>query len=256
LYPPGVEETVSPDGGPHPAQPGEAVITVQRADLGYGETAVLRGVDVVVRNGSHVVIIGDNGSGKSTLIQTLGGLLPKLGGEIEVLGSDPLGERRRLHARIGHLGHRDPFYPELTGRENLTFHASLHGHGAALVHEALTAVGLDADSDRAVHHYSHGMRRRLGLAKALIGDPGLVLLDEPESGLDAKGRAAFRDLLGRTRDRTVVLSTHHWTDWLDWSDQALVVGAGRVIQVALEGDLGQRRTRIENMLDTVGGAHA
>lgn len=244
---------VHPEGNPRGTGPGRAAVALQRADLGHGRSRVLRAIDASAPAEAHVLVVGDNGSGKSTLLQTLAGLLPKLDGEVAVLGLDPLEGRRALHARIGHLGHLDPFYPELTGLENLTFHARLRGLDESAARRGVDAVGLDSAARQTVAHYSHGMRRRLGLAKALLGDPELVLLDEPESGLDAKGRAVFRALLGRQRGRTVVLSTHHWSDWVVWADRVWALGAGRLHEVALQGDEGTRRAALEAALLHVGG---
>lgn len=229
---------------PDPSGPLREVVELRLADVGYAGREVLAAVDAVAGPGAHVLLVGDNGSGKTTLLATLAGLLPKRGGHLRVLGSDPLDERRALHQHIGHLGHRDPFYAELTGRENLLFHARLRGLGMTEVDQGLERVGLEQAAGRPVGEYSHGMRRRLGLAKALLGDPRLLLLDEPESGLDARGRNGFRALLDRHPGRTVLLSTHHWLDWLEWADRAWVLESGRLDEVRLEGDAAARRAAV------------
>lgn len=200
-----------------------------------------------------MLVVGDNGSGKSTLLATLAGLLPAQGGSIRIFGHDPLRERRKVHRRTGHLGHMDPFYPELDGVQNLMFQARLRGLGPDAVHAGIAAVDLERAARRPVGSYSHGMKRRLGLAKALLGDPDLVLLDEPESGLDAKGRTVFRDRLGRRGGRTVILSTHHHPDWLDWADLAWVLGGGALETVPLDGDKEERRRSVADALARSGG---
>ncbi|MBW3582432.1 MAG: ABC transporter ATP-binding protein [Euryarchaeota archaeon] len=185
----------------------DAAVTLTKADLGHGTRRVLQGVDLSVARGERILLLGPNGSGKSTLLQTLAGLLPVHGGTVRVLGFDPLRDRLRLHERVGHLGHQDPLYPELTGRENLTLHARLRGIGPDAVERLLGEVGLSADADRRTAQWSRGMKRRLGLAKALLGTPELLLLDEPESGLDSDGQAWLAEMLSRP-GRTAVVASH------------------------------------------------
>ncbi len=197
--------------------------------LGHGSKRVIEPTTVTVPAGARVLVVGANGSGKSTLLATMAGLLPALDGKMEVLGLDPLEERRRLHAQTGHLGHTDPFYPELSGRENLGFYAKLHGLPENAVEHGLQRVGLQSEADRSVAQFSHGMRRRLGLAKALLGTPRLLLLDEPDAGLDREARARLATHLQADDKTTVVLSSHHAHDHLPWASVVWVLGGGRLV---------------------------
>lgn len=208
-----------------------AVVRLTQAGFGHGGKQVIEKASCQVPAGSRVLVVGANGSGKSTLLATLSGLLPLMRGQIEVLGLDPLQARRRLHEDTGHLGHTDPFYPELTGRENLALHARLRRLGDDDVNAGLQRVALAAEADRLVAHYSHGMRRRLGLAKALLGSPRLLLLDEPDSGLDRDARARLAKQLESDHGMSVLMASHHAHDHLSWADRVWVLGGGRLIEL-------------------------
>lgn len=207
-----------------------AIVHMRDARFGHSPRIVLDRVDQVVRQGEKVLIVGPNGSGKSTLLATLAGLLPVLRGDVRVHGLDPLLERRDVHEKTGHLGHRNGFSPELTGRENLHLHARLRGLDRDEVERQLEAGDLLAFADRPVSEYSHGMGRRLGLAKALLGGPALLLLDEPDAGLDPAAHARLTDQIA-SPGRTVVMSTHDPYTHLDWATKAWVLRGGRLVPV-------------------------
>ena len=163
-----------------------AAVSLERATRLYGKFAALRDVTLEIPAGSSVVLLGENGAGKSTLLKVVSGLQALSFGSVKVFGEAP-GEQR---GRIATMNHASMLYDELTGLENLSFFARLHWGEAsadevrARAAEALEAVGLDASLPRRVGEYSQGMRQRASLARVLLTEPELLLLDEPFSNLD------------------------------------------------------------------------
>lgn len=196
----------------------------------FGAAPVLRGVDLDVARGECVALFGANGAGKSTLLRVLAGLLRADAGSVEVLGRELPGDAG-LRRRIGYLGH-DPFlYRDLDARENLAFYARLFGvRDASRADALIAAVGLERAAERRVGTYSRGMLQRLGLARALLHEPELLLLDEPLTGLDPEGAALLTRTLLDTcaRGATVVMATHDVERALDSAGRAVILSRGRV----------------------------
>jgi heme exporter protein A len=172
----------------------------------FGERVAFAGIDLAMPSGSTLAVLGPNGSGKTTLLRVLAGLLRPSGGEARVLGCELPAESWKLRGRVGYLGHDPLLYRDLTARENLRFIARLHGldrDGAeSRIDELLAAVGMDRRADDRVAEFSAGMAQRVAVCGALLTEPELLLLDEPESHLDAGARQAVEALLaanGRTR---------------------------------------------------------
>jgi heme exporter protein A len=202
----------------------------------FAERPALDGVDLTLGTGESLVVLGPNGAGKTTLLRILATLLRPGGGEVRVLGARLPGEAWKVRGRIGLLGHEPLLYRDLSGRENLRFHAKLHGLlGAAAearIGELLTAVGMERRAEQRVAELSAGMRQRLAICRCVLHEPELLLLDEPDSNLDAEGRELARELIGPGEGRTRVLVTHDPERALPDADQVLRLGAGGRVAVA------------------------
>ena len=224
------------------------------------------GIDLVVEPGEIFGLLGPNGAGKTTTMKMLATLLIPTSGTIRVLGIDPLARPREVRARLGAMlsGERS-LYWKLTGRENLEYFAALYhvppAESKARIANVLAAVKLTDRADDYVERYSTGMRQRLALARALLPDPPLVVLDEPTVGLDPQ---ASRDLRDRVRElkaqgRTVLLTTHYMEEADQLCDRVAIIDHGRI--VALDTPAALKRTiraeevvRLEIALD--GDEHA
>jgi heme exporter protein A len=191
-----------------------AVAAIELTDVArsYGERAVLRGVSVSVEEGATLLLLGANGAGKTTLLRILAGLLRPHRGAVAVSGT------------VGFLGHEPLLYRDLSAAENLRFHARLHRVGERRVADVLDAVGLGRRADDPVRTLSRGMTQRAAIARAVLHDPGVLLLDEPYANLDPAAAEQVRPLLsGRTR----VLVSHDVQAGLAEADQVLGLRDGR-----------------------------
>ena len=200
----------------------------------YGERVALAGVTARVEEGQTLAVLGGNGAGKTTLLRVLAGLLRPHGGTIRVLGAELPRERWRLAGRVGYVGHEPLLYRELTGRENLRYNARLHSAGEARVSEIIGAVGMERRADEPVRELSRGLVQRLAVARALLHDPPLLLLDEPRANLDPGAAELLEPLIGRASGRTRVLVSHDVEGALAESDLALGLKAGRPAPAGLE----------------------
>ncbi len=188
----------------------------------YGERTVLDGVGLRLARGETLLVLGPNGAGKTTLLRILATLLRPSGGEVRALGCSLPEEAWKLRGRIGFLGHEPLLYRDLSGRENLRFHARLHGLGGeARIAELLAAVGMERRAEQRVAELSAGMRQRLAICRCVLHRPELLLLDEPDSNLDAEGRELARALIGPGQGRTRVIVSHDPERFEPESDQVL-----------------------------------
>jgi heme exporter protein A len=206
-------------------------LEVEELERRYGERAALSGVSFSLGEGQTLGLFGPNGAGKSTLLRVLATLLRPHAGRVRVLGADLPGEAWRVRGRVGYMGHEPLLYRELSGRENLLFHARLHRVPEARVPELIAAVGMQRRADDPVRELSRGMVQRLAAARALLHDPPLLLLDEPYSGLDPPARELLDPLIGRTSGRTRVLVSHDLDAGAAESDVALGLRAGRPVHL-------------------------
>jgi ABC-2 type transport system ATP-binding protein len=198
----------------------------------FGERTVVREVELRVPRGSAFGYLGPNGAGKTTLIRMLLGLTPATAGSMSLLGL-PVPERRaEALARVGAIVEEPRFHPHLTGRENLRIVAAARGRDAAArIEPSLEQVGLTARADDRVRTYSLGMKQRLGIARCLLADPELLILDEPMNGLDPAGILEFRGFVHRfvAEGRTIVLSSHLLDEIEKTCDYVAIVDQGTIV---------------------------
>ncbi len=199
----------------------EAAIELQRLERRYGERVAISGVSARVEAGQTLAVLGPNGAGKTTLLRVLATLLRPHAGTCRVLGHELPGGAHAVRGRVGYVGHDPLLYRELTGRENLRYHARLHGVGGGRVDEQLRAVGIERRADEPVRELSRGMVQRLAVARATLHDPEVLLLDEPRANLDPGAAEGLEPLIGREAGRTRVLVTHDVEGGLREADVAL-----------------------------------
>lgn len=212
----------------------------------YGEREVLSDVSLSLAGGQTLVVFGCNGAGKTTLLRVLATLLRPHAGEVEVLGCRLPDDAWQVRGRIGLLGHEPLLYRELTPRENLRFHARLHGVGTERVEELLAAVGLVDRAGEPLKTLSRGMVQRVAICRAVLHDPELLLLDEPRANLDPAAIELVDPLIGAGSDpggrtRTRVISSHDPGGGLAEADVALGLRDGRpaLLRAASDVDPGE-----------------
>lgn len=200
----------------------------------FGRVHALRGIDLEQAAGSSLAILGPNGAGKSTLLRILAGLTQPTSGDVDVAGESR--SRQGLaaqRAKVGYVGHSTLLYGDLTAHENLVFVGRLYGveDPARRATQLLAEEGLEAAADRQAGGFSRGMAQRLSIARALVHDPPVVLLDEPFTGLDLPSRHRLTARLQRLRDegRSLVLVTHEPRGVPELADAAVVLSEGRVV---------------------------
>jgi ABC-2 type transport system ATP-binding protein len=199
----------------------------------FGSNVAVNGVELRVPRGSAFGYLGPNGAGKTTLIRTLLGLTRANGGTTSLLGIPVPAERTKALAGVGAIVDEPRFHPHLTGRDNLRLLAAARGGDAAKrIAPSLERVGLTERADHKVASYSMGMRQRLGVASCLLGDPKLLILDEPMNGLDPAGMHQMREMIVSlaAEGRTVMLSSHLLDEVERTCDAVAIVDRGRVIR--------------------------
>ncbi|MEW2450285.1 ABC transporter ATP-binding protein [Streptomyces parvulus] len=203
-------------------------VTGLRRVYGGGFEAV-RGVDFSVRRGEVFALLGTNGAGKTSTVELLEGLAAPAGGRVRVLGHDPYTERAAVRPRTGVMLQEGGFPSELTVAETARMWAGCVS-GARPPAEVLELVGLESKTGTRVKQLSGGQRRRLDLALALLGDPEVLFLDEPSTGLDAEGRRDTWELVSALRDRgtTVLLTTHYLEEAENLADRLAIMHEGRI----------------------------
>lgn len=216
------------------SSPGEA-LRVRNVSHSFGDTRALNDVSLDVVPGSFTILLGLNGAGKSTLFSLITRLYDNTSGEIHILGNDV---RRRPSAALQRLGvvfQSRTLDSDLTLLQNLTYHAALHGFGRReskrRAHEALKSVGLDERAKEKVRNLSGGQARRVEIARSMLHDPGLLLLDEPTVGLDIDSRQSVISIVRRLVDEhgIGVLWATHLIDEIDKTDKIIVMHKGRVL---------------------------
>ncbi|WFE52358.1 ATP-binding cassette domain-containing protein [Micromonospora sp. WMMD1155] len=201
----------------------------------FGDFTAVDGIDVEVLSGEAFGFLGPNGAGKSSTMRMVGCVSPPTAGELRILGLDPVADGPAIRARLGVCPQLDNLDPELTVRENLTVYARYFGISRRAARERaaelLDFVQLTERADSKVEPLSGGMKRRLTIARALVNDPEIVLLDEPTTGLDPQARHLVWERLFRLKQQgvTLVLTTHYMDEAEQLCDRLVVMDGGRIV---------------------------
>jgi ABC-type multidrug transport system ATPase subunit len=207
----------------------EAIVSLREVSRLYGRFAAVRNITADFSAGKLYLVLGENGAGKSTLLRVIAGLIRPSRGELTVLGSKDL---RKVASEFGYMAHASMLYDELSGMENMLYFAKLYGiSDAAKCEYAIRTVGLDPKLERRVGQYSQGMRQRMSLARAIVNDPKLLLLDEPFSNVDVQSSRDMARLLGEMRDagRTIFLVTHQPALLENIADETVMMSSGEIV---------------------------
>lgn len=199
----------------------------------FGRQVALRAVDLDVAPGSYVALMGANGAGKSTMLKVIAGLVTPTRGAVTVGGVDMRRAGPRLRGMVGYVSHETMLYADLSGRENLSFHAKLHGlgRGTDAIDRVAQRFGIGSYLDTPVRSLSRGMRQRVALARALLHDPRVVLLDEPFTGLDEAAAIGLTETLEElaTPERVLMVTLHDVARAMSGPQRLVALAAGRIV---------------------------
>jgi sodium transport system ATP-binding protein len=201
----------------------------------FGTLSAVSEVSFVARDGEITGLLGPNGAGKSTCLRMMYGVLTPDSGSARIDGLDIRGETSAARAHLGVLPHAAGLYNNLTARENIAYFGSLHGIGQEMLRERTAelarTLGMDAFIDRRVKGFSQGQRLKVALARALVHDPGNLILDEPTNGLDVMAIRGLRDMLRalKAQGRCILFSSHVMQEVAALCDRVVIIGHGRVL---------------------------
>ena len=215
-------------GEREPASTGTAAIELSGLRRDFGDRTALAGLDARLEPGRTVAVLGPNGSGKTTLLRILAGLLRPTAGIVRVLGCELPAESHGLRGRVGYLGHEPLLYRDLSARENPRLGAALHGldraGSEARIGRLLAAIGMERRADEPTGVLSAGMRQRIDICRAVLHEPELLLLDEPDAHLDAGARGLADPVIGPGQGRTRVIVSHDAERARQGADAVLELG--------------------------------
>ena len=239
----------------------ELILKTYNLTKKYGNQIVVDNVNMTIKKGDIYGFIGQNGAGKTTLIRLITGLIHKSNGEIELFGGS--GEKALNEARtmIGSLIETPSFYGNMTARENLEVSRLVRDiPGKNCIDEVLNLVGLNDVEKKKVKNFSLGMRQRLGIANALMGNPKLLILDEPINGLDPMGIVEIRELLkkiNKEKDMTILISSHILSELSELATTYGIISKGRLIEEITANELNEKcRQYIDLIVDDTAKAVA
>jgi len=199
----------------------------------YGNFEALKGVDLSIKNGEFYTLFGPNGAGKTTLIKLLATLTDPTSGKLSILGIDAKKDVQKIRSTIGVISHDPYLYETLTAFENIKFFGELYG--ITDINEraqyVIKQVGLESRSSDLVRTFSRGMKQRLTVARAIVHEPKILLLDEPYTGLDQHGAQIFGEMLSQLKkqNRTIIMTTHNIDEGLDLSDRVGILAKGKIV---------------------------
>ena len=215
------------------ASDGAVAIQVRGLTKAFAANQVLRSVDLDVKEGEFLTLFGPNGAGKTTMVRILAGLSRPTGGKVLVRGYDLRDELSEVRRLIGVLTHQTFLYDELTAEENLRFFGRMYDvpNLTERTDYLLGLVGLEHARRQRVRTFSRGMQQRLAIARTIIHEPSVLLLDEPDTGLDVQAAEMLSDLLRgpEAHKRTVVMTTHNFRRGFDMCDRAVIMVKGRIV---------------------------
>jgi heme exporter protein A len=209
----------------------------------FGERTALEGVTISVPEGATLAVLGRNGAGKSTLLRILATLLRPHSGQARLFGEELPRNGYAVRGRLGLLAHEPLLYRELSGRENLTYHARLHRVAPERIEQVLQAVAMERRAEDPVRLLSRGMVQRIAVCRAILHDPALLLLDEPRANLDPAASELVEPLIGRGAGRTRVLTSHDPQAALAEADLVLALKDGRPTFVGAPEELSENQLK-------------
>lgn len=227
----------------------KTAIQINHLAKSFGSNQVITDCSMRVEQGTIYGFLGENGAGKTTILKMLTGLLTPDTGSIEILGSDMLRNRDKLLSKIGSLIESPTFYEHLSAKKNLEIHLAYMGVPGISSDNVLKLVGLSNTGEKAVSKFSLGMRQRLGIARALIHQPQILILDEPLNGLDPMGIKDMRELflnLTQQNGMTILLSSHIISEIVHVADKVGIIADGRIL---CESNLAQIKTESKGSLE-------
>ena len=222
----------------------EVILKTYNITKKYGNQVAVNSVNMTIKKGDIYGFIGQNGAGKTTLIRLITGLIHKSGGDIELLGASGENELNKARTMIGSLIETPSFYTNMTARENLEVSRLVRNiPGKKCIDEVLELVGLKDVEKKKVKNFSLGMRQRLGIANALMGNPKLLILDEPINGLDPMGIVEIRELLKRInkeKDMTILISSHILSELSELATTYGIISDGKLIEEITAEELAEK----------------
>jgi ABC-2 type transport system ATP-binding protein len=227
----------------------KTAIQINHLAKSFGSNQVITDCSMRVEQGTIYGFLGENGAGKTTILKMITGLLTPDTGSIEILGSDMLRNRDKLLSKIGSLIESPTFYEHLSAKKNLEIHLAYMGVPGISSDNVLKLVGLSNTGEKAVSKFSLGMRQRLGIARALIHQPQILILDEPLNGLDPMGIKDMRELflnLTQQNGMTILLSSHIISEIEHVADKVGIIVDGRIL---CESNLAQIKTESKGSLE-------
>lgn len=208
-------------------------IEIQGLTKSYGDRLVLKGLELQVKAGEFLTVFGPNGAGKTTLIKVLATLSKPLGGKVWMAGLDIRESAAEVRRQIGVVSHQTFLYGELTAYENLKFYGRMYDVPSLeqRIHEVIAMVGLASRLHHPVRTLSRGMQQRVSIARAVLHSPSIMLLDEPETGLDQHASAMLGEVLGTLNGgaRTVVMTTHSLERGFEMGDRVVILAEGKIV---------------------------
>lgn len=224
-----------------PPDSGQPLVSTRSLRKTFGSVVALDGVDLAIEPGEFVAIFGPNGAGKTTLVKILSTVMKPTEGCVTIMGMDAQEEDEKARGFVGVISHETFLYPHLTSRENLRFYGTLYGVPdlTMRIAEVLRQVDLAGLYDRPVRTFSHGMARRLTIARALLHRPRILLLDEPYAGLDQQAVTLLRNILQtlHTPEHAILMATHNLERGFELCDRVAIQARGRIVYESRAEDL-------------------